>query len=63
MSYMNPGLKGTSKLVKRNPKAETLYLTIPADIVKEEGFPFKDKELIKIELDKKNQWLIISKFD
>ena len=60
---MTSRLKGTSKLVKRNPKANTLYLSIPANIVKDEGFPFEDGELIKIELDKDQQRIIISKFE
>ena len=44
---MNPGLKGTSKLYKLNPKANTLYLSIPAEIIKEEGFPFQEGETVK----------------
>jgi len=60
---MNPGLKGTSKIYKLNPNANTLYLSIPADITKEEGFPFQEGELVKIVLDTEKQRLIIEKFD
>ncbi|MHA1296512.1 MAG: hypothetical protein ACTSPH_07885 [Promethearchaeota archaeon] len=60
---MNPGLKGTSKLYKLNPKANTLYLSIPAEIIKEEGFPFQEGETVKIVLDKETRKLIIEKFE
>jgi hypothetical protein len=63
VSYMAPGKKGISKLYKLNPKAKTLYLSIPADIIKEEGFPFAEGDTVKIELDKDLQTILISKFD
>ena len=55
--------KGTSKIYKLNPKARTIYLSIPAELTKEEGFPFKAGDIVKIELDIKNQIIILSKFD
>lgn len=54
--------KGVSKLYK-HPKANTMYVTIPADFVKGENFPFKDGEKVKLELNKDQQTITISKFE
>jgi len=59
---MAPGKKATSKLYQ-HPKAKTLYLTIPADMTEEEGFPFQAGERVKLELDIEHQQIIISKFE
>ena len=59
---METRTKGISK-INKHPKANTMYLTIPADIVKEKNFPFKSGEKVKLELDKKQQIIIISKFE
>lgn len=42
-------LKGTSKIYK-HPKADTLYITIPAKIAKDSQFPFKNGEIISVEI-------------
>ena len=55
--------KGTSKIYKLNPKAKTLYLSIPADLIKEKGFPFTAGEIVKIELNIEQQTVTISKFE
>ena len=55
--------KRTSKIYKLNPKARTLYLSIPADLTKEKGFPFKAGEIVKIELDTNQQKITLTKFD
>lgn len=41
-------LEGTSKLYK-HPKARTLYLTIPASIVKDSTFHMKAGDIVTIE--------------
>lgn len=41
--------KGRSKLYK-HPKAATLYLTIPADVVKDSTFPFKKGDVVIVEI-------------
>ncbi len=56
-------IKRTSKIYKLNPKARTLYLSIPADLTKEEGFPFKTGDMVKIELDTISKKITITKFD
>ncbi|MCJ7635007.1 hypothetical protein MUP77_21780 [Candidatus Bathyarchaeota archaeon] len=52
---------GTSKLYK-HPKASTLYLTIPSDVVKDSTFPFKQGDIVNIWIstDHANQALVIS---
>jgi len=55
--------KRTSKIYKLNPKAKTLYLSIPTDLIKEKGFPFKAGDIIKIELDTNQQKITLTKFD
>lgn len=59
---METKVKGISKLNK-HPNANTMYLTIPADLVKEKNFPFKDGEKVKLELNKDQQTITISKFE
>jgi len=59
---METKIKGISKLYK-HPKANTMYVTIPADFVKEKRFPFKDGEKVKLELNKDQQTITISKFE
>ena len=54
-------IKGTSKLYK-HPKANTMYVTIPADFTGE-GFPFKNGEKVKLELIIDKKIIIISKFE
>lgn len=53
--------KGTSKIYRLNPKAKTLYLSIPAELIKEKGFPFKAGDIVKIELNTKLQKIILTK--
>lgn len=59
---MAPGKKGISKLTKHK-KANTLYLSIPADLTKEKGFPFKDGDKVQLDLNIENQTIVISKFE
>lgn len=38
---------GKSKIYK-HPNAATLYLTIPADVVKDSTFPFKEGDVVSV---------------
>jgi hypothetical protein len=53
---------GTTKLYK-HPKASTLYLTIPSDVVKDSTFPFKAGDTVDvwISTDHDDQALVITK--
>jgi hypothetical protein len=42
--------QATSKLYK-HPKASTLYLTIPSDVVKDSSFPFRQGDVIIVQID------------
>ena len=52
-------LEKQSKIVKLNPDAATLYLIIPADLVKDSAFPFKEGEFVKVRIDAVNSRLIV----
>ncbi len=41
--------EGESKLSK-HPKASTIYLTIPADVVKDSTFPFKAGDKVSVRI-------------
>lgn len=43
-------LKGSSKLCK-NVRAKTLYLTIPASVVDDSAFPFKNGERVTVRIE------------
>ena len=53
-------LKGQSKLYK-HPKAATLYLCIPSDLVKDSQFPFEAGEVVSVEFHPSFKVLIVRK--
>jgi len=54
-------LKRKGKVWKATGKAAAHVIYVPADIVKDSQYPFKRKEKVNVELDPKNQRLIITK--
>lgn len=52
-------LEKQSKIVKLNPDAATLYLIIPADLVKDSTFPFQEGEPVNVRIDPVNARLIV----
>jgi hypothetical protein len=52
-------LEKISRLTKANPQAATLYLVIPADLVKDSEFPFANGDNITIKIDPAHQRLVI----
>ena len=52
-------LEKQSKIVKLNPDAATLYLVIPADLVKDSVFPFQEGESVNVRIDPVNARLIV----
>lgn len=55
------GMKsGTSKLYK-HPNADTLYMTIPASVVQDSTFPFKEDDEVFIEISDNPHGLVVTK--
>lgn len=51
-------LQGESKLF-RHGKADTMYVTIPAAIVKDSAFTFKEGQRVKVRFDPKTRTVVI----
>ena len=53
---------GKSKIYK-HPRAATLYLAIPSDVVKDSTFPFKEGDIVNVWIssDHANKALLISR--
>ena len=52
------GLTAETKIVK-NPKAHTMYITIPAVLAQDSAYPFKDVTDVEIEIVPKKGMLIV----
>lgn len=52
------GLTAETKIV-RNPKAHTMYITIPAVLAQDSAYPFKDVTDVEIEIVPKKGMLIV----
>jgi hypothetical protein len=52
------GLTADTKIV-RNPKAHTMYITIPAVLAQDSAYPFKDMTDVEIEIVPKEGVLVV----
>lgn len=54
-------LNGKTKVYK-HPKAATLYLTIPSDVVKDSTFPFREGDMVEVCLTDEfilDEWVVV----
>jgi len=54
--------EGVGSIVRLG-KGNTRYITVPADVAKDDRFPFEDKEKVRVVIDVENRRLIVEKIE